>query len=191
QSAHLHRHPAAESAAGGRYRTSRSQPMSAPRMLFIDRDGTLISEPPDQQIDSLPKLKLVPGVIPALLRLQDAGYRLLLVSNQDGLGTASFPQADFDEPHAFLMDLLASQGIRFDKEFICPHLPADNCSCRKPLTGLLDGWLRDNPMDRERSYVIGDRQTDLQLAENLGIQGLRVRTDTTEGLTWDEIATRL
>jgi imidazoleglycerol-phosphate dehydratase/histidinol-phosphatase len=165
--------------------------MSKQRVLFIDRDGTLIAEPPDQQIDSLQKLKLVPGVIPALCRLRDAGYVFVMVSNQDGLGTDSFPEPSFREPHEFLRELLRSQGIVFDAEFICPHRESDGCSCRKPRTGLLDAYTRDHPIDRERSYVIGDRETDIQLARNLGIGGIRLRTDSTGGETWPEVATRL
>ena len=165
--------------------------MSAARVLFIDRDGTLIVEPPDQQIDSLQKFKLVPDVISALQRLRDAGYTLLMVSNQDGLGTASFPEHTFREAHEFLRELLASQGIVFAAEFICPHRPDDGCGCRKPKTGLLNDYLRDNPIDRRHSYVIGDRETDLELARNLGIEGIRVRTQTTPGETWPEIARRL
>jgi imidazoleglycerol-phosphate dehydratase/histidinol-phosphatase len=88
--------------------------MSDARVLFIDRDGTLIEEPPDEQVDSLGKLRLLPGVIPALLELQRSGYRLVLVSNQDGLGTDSFPEPSFREPQDFLRGLFASQGIEFD-----------------------------------------------------------------------------
>jgi len=165
--------------------------MSAPRVLFIDRDGTLIVEPADKQIDSLQKLRLMPDVIAALQRLRDVGYTLVMVSNQDGLGTASFPEPTFREPHEFLRELLASQGIRFAAEFICPHTPADGCNCRKPKTGLLDDYLRAQPIDRQHSYVIGDRETDLELARNLGIQGIRVRTEETPGDTWPEIVARL
>ena len=158
------------------------------KVLFIDRDGTLIEEPADFQIDSLSKLRLVPGVIPALLRLRDAGYSFVMVSNQDGLGTASFPEPSFREPHDFLRTLLASQGIEFEAEFICPHLPDAGCECRKPRTGLLTDYLRNNDLDRERSHVIGDRTTDLELARNLGIAGLRVGAD---GESWPQIAERL
>jgi imidazoleglycerol-phosphate dehydratase / histidinol-phosphatase len=163
--------------------------MSKQKVLFIDRDGTIIVEPPDQQIDSLPKLGLLDGVIPALTRLRDAGYIFVMVSNQDGRGTASFPEASFREPHEFLMRLLASQGIRFAAEFICPHFTHDNCECRKPKLGLLRDYLRDTPIDRDNSYVIGDRDTDLELARNIGIEGLRVGGAT--GATWDAIAERL
>jgi imidazoleglycerol-phosphate dehydratase/histidinol-phosphatase len=161
------------------------------KVLFIDRDGTLIQEPPDEQIDSLQKLRLVLGTIPALLKLRDAGYTFVMVSNQDGLGTASFPEETFREPHEFLRDLLTSQGISFEAEFICPHFAKDGCACRKPKTGLLDEYLRNNPIDRQRSYVIGDRETDLDLARNLGLEGLRLRTDRSPGATWDDIAARL
>jgi imidazoleglycerol-phosphate dehydratase/histidinol-phosphatase len=163
--------------------------MSGKKVLFIDRDGTLIVEPPDQQIDSLQKLALLPGVIPALLKLRDAGFVFVLVSNQDGLGTPSFPRETFEEPHNFLRALLASQGIEFERELICPHFAADNCACRKPKTGLLDEYLRTESIDKAASYVIGDRETDLQLARNIGVTGLRIGGP--DGLTWAEIAERL
>lgn len=165
--------------------------MSGGKVLFIDRDGTLIEEPADQQIDSLQKLRLVPSVIPALLKLRDAGYVFVMVSNQDGLGTSSFPEPTFREPHEFLRDLLVSQGISFAAELICPHFAKDNCACRKPKTALLDAYLRDNPIDQQCSYVIGDRETDLELARNLGIEGIRVRAGSGAGETWAEIAARL
>jgi imidazoleglycerol-phosphate dehydratase / histidinol-phosphatase len=165
--------------------------MSAARILFIDRDGTLVEEPADEQVDSLAKIRLLPGVIPALLELKQAGYRFVLVSNQDGLGTHTFPEPAFREPQDFIRALFATQGIEFEAEFFCPHRPADGCDCRKPKTGLLTDFLRDNPLDPAHSYVIGDRDTDLQLAANLGIGGLRVRADGAGGATWPAIVERL
>jgi len=165
--------------------------MSAQKILFLDRDGTIIIEPPDQQIDSLQKLALVPGVIPALLKLRDAGFKFVLVSNQDGLGTASFPEPTFREPQDFLRELLASQGITFEAEFFFPHFAKDNCECRKPKIGLLKEYLTTTAIDRASSAVIGDRETDLQLAQNIGVRGLRVKTNGVEGLTWDEIVAEL
>jgi imidazoleglycerol-phosphate dehydratase/histidinol-phosphatase len=165
--------------------------VSGERILFIDRDGTIIEEPPDEQVDSLGKLRLLPGVIPALLGLQRAGYRLVLVSNQDGLGTASFPEPAFREPQDFLRTLLASQGVAFDAEFFCPHTPADGCDCRKPRTGLLTEFLAGRSLDRQHSFVIGDRDSDMQLAANLGLEGLRVRADGADGATWAAIVERL
>ncbi len=162
--------------------------MSRTPYLFIDRDGTLVDEPADEQVDAFEKVRLTEGVIPALIRLRDAGYRFVIVSNQDGRGTESFPESDFAPVQAFIGALFASQGIRFDAEFFCPHFAADGCDCRKPRTGLLTRFLMENPPDLKRSFVIGDRQTDLDLAGNLGIQGLRVGPD---GETWDAVATRI
>ncbi len=159
----------------------------AEKILFIDRDGTLILEPEDFQVDALDKVHLVPDVVPALLELKAHGYRFVMVSNQDGLGTDSFPQADFDGPHALVMHLFESQGVSFDEVFICPHLPDDSCECRKPRTGLLTRYLAANSIDLDNSAVIGDRQTDMELAERIGVRGILVNCDAENVLTWPQI----
>src|SRR5882724_3223038 len=100
------------------------------KILFIDRDGTLITEPFDQQIDRLDKFALEPDAIPALLRLRDAGYKFVMVTNQDGLGTPSFRDEEFKPLQKLLLDILASQGIEFEAVRVCPHTPADRCDCR-------------------------------------------------------------
>jgi imidazoleglycerol-phosphate dehydratase / histidinol-phosphatase len=158
------------------------------KILFLDRDGTLITEPFDQQIDRLDKFALEPAVIPALLRLRDAGWTFVMVTNQDGLGTPSFREEEFKPLQKLLVDILASQGLGFEAVRVCPHTAADRCDCRKPKLGLLAEYVKSTDWSREASVVIGDRETDLQLAQNLGIRGLRYDRKT---LGWTEIARQL
>jgi imidazoleglycerol-phosphate dehydratase/histidinol-phosphatase len=148
--------------------------MVARKILFVDRDGTIIAEPDDEQIDRYDKLVFVPGAIGALRVLRDYGYELVLISNQDGLGTASFAQADFDGPHRLMLDILRGEGVVFSDERICPHLPGDGCACRKPATGLVSDYLAADDWSRKHSAVIGDRQTDVAFAGNLGVRALRI-----------------
>lgn len=151
--------------------------------LFIDRDGTLIVEPPDHQIDSLEKFQLLPGVIPSLIELSRQGFKLVMVTNQDGLGTPSNPQEKYDMIQDLLLKILISQGIRFEEVLVCPHFPADGCRCRKPATQLVSKYLASNDMDRERSFVIGDRDTDVLLAENMGLKGFKLTSE----FNWDRL----
>jgi imidazoleglycerol-phosphate dehydratase/histidinol-phosphatase len=162
---------------------------AAAKIAFLDRDGTLIIEPADEQVDRLDKIALVPGVIPALLRLREAGYEFAMVTNQDGLGTASFPEADFRRVQDFVLGLFRSQGIDFAHVFVCPHKPADGCSCRKPNPGILGEAARSLNFDRERSFVAGDRETDLEFARNIGVPGYRV--DPTDAACWARIVHEL
>jgi imidazoleglycerol-phosphate dehydratase/histidinol-phosphatase len=159
----------------------------ADKILFIDRDGTVIHEPEDFQVDRLDKVRLVDDVIRSLQVLRDHGYRFVMVTNQDGLGTEAFPQAQFEAPHALVMGLFETQGIRFDEVMICPHLPEQNCECRKPRTGLLTRFLAANDIDLSASAVIGDRQTDMELAERIGVPGLLVNCEHEDALTWPGI----
>jgi imidazoleglycerol-phosphate dehydratase/histidinol-phosphatase len=160
----------------------------ATKVLFIDRDGTLIEEPPDNQVDSLDKLRLIPDVIPALLALQGAGYELVVVSNQDGLGSEIYPQAAFDRVRAHFLQIFASQGITFAEEYYCPHTTAANCGCRKPKAGLLTGYLAHKDIDRQASAVVGDRETDLELAANLGLRGFRLDAAGPFEKSWSYVA---
>lgn len=144
------------------------------RALFIDRDGTIILEPADQQIDSLQKLEFYPGVIHALISLtQSRQYELIMVTNQDGLGTASFPEETFWPAHSKMMKTLEGEGVLFTKVHIDKSLPAENKPTRKPGTGMLQEYLQGN-YDLANSYVIGDRFTDVELAKNLGAKGILI-----------------
>jgi len=153
--------------------------------LFIDRDGTLIEEPADEQVDRLDKVRLVAGVVPALLSLKAAGFRFVMVTNQDGLGTPSFPEPAFRSVHEFVLGLFASQGIGFAAVLICPHRASDGCDCRKPGTGMLKLAAREHAIDLSRSFVVGDRYGDIELARNAGAKSILVQTGYGAGeLEW-------
>ena len=158
------------------------------KILFVDRDGTILLEPEDQQVDRLDKLAFLDGVIPALLELKSLGYQLVMVSNQDGAGTDVFPEADFQAPQQMMLDILASQGVHFLAVHIDRSFEEDNLPTRKPGIGMLLDYLRSGELDFERSAVIGDRETDLEMAANLGVRGLRVGL---QGMGWPEIVSEL
>ena len=153
-------------------------------ILFIDRDGTLIEEPSDFQIDAYDKLRFVRGCIPALLKLRDAGYEFVIVSNQDGLGSEAYPQAAFDGPNNLMLQIFESQGIVFREVLVDCSWAADNAPTRKPGIGLMLGYLQDRNIDWARSAMVGDRQTDIQFADNLRIRGFQLRTEQFGG-EWD------
>jgi imidazoleglycerol-phosphate dehydratase/histidinol-phosphatase len=161
------------------------------KVLFVDRDGTLIEEPADEQVDSLAKIRFMPGVFAALRTLAAAGYRFAMVTNQDGLGTASFPQTDFDLPQRFVLDAFSSQGIEFDAVFVCPHRRGDGCACRKPGIALVEPWVKERGVDLAGSAMVGDRDTDLEFARNLGVTACRVRHPGKPDETWEAIAAAL
>jgi imidazoleglycerol-phosphate dehydratase / histidinol-phosphatase len=158
-------------------------------ILFVDRDGTLIREPADFQIDAYAKLAFVDGVVPAMLRLRDAGYDFVMVTNQDGLGTEAFPQENFDGPHALMLQIFESQGIRFRDILIDRSFPHENAPTRKPALGLMQPLLRDRNIDWARSAMVGDRETDIEFAVNLGIRGFKLKSPQFgDGVDWTEIA---
>jgi len=156
------------------------------RILFIDRDGTLIEEPSDEQIDSFEKLKFVKDVMRNLGFIRKKlDFRFVMVSNQDGLGTDAYPEETFWPVHNFVMQTLEGEGITFDEQLIDRHTLADNSPMRKPGTGMVAHYLNSPDYDLEHSYVIGDRDSDAQLADNIGCKALILGCD---GMDWDKIA---
>jgi imidazoleglycerol-phosphate dehydratase/histidinol-phosphatase len=153
------------------------------KVLFIDRDGTLIREaPPDYQIDSFDKLEFYPGMfrwMGAIARELD--YELVMVTNQDGLGTDAFPESSFQPVHDFIMKSLANEGIFFSRILIDRTFPRDKAPTRKPGTGLLSHYIDNSAYDIKGSFVIGDRITDVQLAKNLNCRAIWLKNHTDLG----------
>lgn len=142
------------------------------KVLFIDRDGTIIIEPKDYQIDSFDKLKFYPKVFQYLGKIaKELDYELVMVTNQDGLGTNSFPENTFWPVHNFIVDTFKSEGIQFKEQFIDRTFDEDNAPTRKPRTGMLTQYFSD-AYDMKKSFVIGDRLTDVELAKNLGAKAI-------------------
>jgi len=148
------------------------------KVIFLDRDGTLIKEPPvDYQVDSLEKLEFMPGVFRNLYKLRHfTDYELVVVSNQDGLGTDSFPEKDFIAPHEKFLEAFRNEGVEFDAVHMDPSLPGENSPNRKPRTGMLTAYMHGG-YDLENSFVIGDRITDIELAKNLGTGAILLGND--------------
>lgn len=163
------------------------------KVLFIDRDGTMVIEPPmDYQLDSLEKLEYYPGVFQWLSRIaREMDYELVMVTNQDGLGTDSFPEDTFWPAQNKIIQAFENEGIKFSEILIDKSFPEDNAPTRKPRTGLLSKYIHGN-YDLENSYVIGDRATDIELAQNLGCKGIFISDDVNDYATlktksWEEI----
>jgi imidazoleglycerol-phosphate dehydratase / histidinol-phosphatase len=162
--------------------TSNTTP-AGKKILFIDRDGTLINEaPPTYQIDSFDKLEFYPGMFTWMGRIaKELDFELVMITNQDGLGTASFPEEDFLPVHNFIMKSLANEGIHFSKVLIDKTFAADNAPTRKPGTGMVTAYLNNTNYDIAGSFVIGDRITDVQLAKNLGSKAIWLNNDAALG----------
>jgi len=152
------------------------------KVLFIDRDGTLALEPADYQLDAMDKLEFYPEVFTYLGKIvREMDFELVMVTNQDGLGTASFPEEDFWPTHNFVLKSFENEGVTFDNILIDKSFPADNVPTRKPRTGLLTQYIDSEQYDLANSYVIGDRLTDMELAKNLGAKGLFIANDEALG----------
>ena len=152
------------------------------KVLFIDRDGTLTIEPNDLQLDTIDKLVFYPSVFQYLGNIvRDLDYELVMVTNQDGLGTESYPEADFWPAQNFLINTFKNEGIIFEKVFIDNTFPRDKAPTRKPGTVMLESYMNNNSYDLENSFVIGDRLTDMQLAKNLGCKGIFIDNNPSLG----------
>ncbi len=161
-------------------------------ILFVDRDGTLIEEPADFQIDAFEKIRFVRNVIPAMLKLRDAGYQFVIVSDQDGLGSEGYPQQSFDGPNNLMLQIFESQGISFREVLVDPSWPADNSPNRKPGIGMMLSYLQDRSIDWARSAMVGDWPTDIEFADNMKIRGFQLHTEQFGGQwDWDAIAHEL
>ncbi|QBA64215.1 bifunctional histidinol-phosphatase/imidazoleglycerol-phosphate dehydratase HisB [Muriicola soli] len=162
---------------------------SRKKVLFIDRDGTLIREPADEQIDTFEKLEFYPGVFTYLGRIaREMSYELVMVTNQDGLGTEAFPETTFWPVQEFIMSTLEKEDIVFKNVFIDRTFPDQNADTRKPATGLLTEYFSEE-YDLENSFVIGDRLTDVELAKNLGAKGIYINNQTALGT--DEVTAEM
>ncbi len=161
------------------------------KVLFIDRDGTILTEPEDKQLDHIDKTGFLPGVICNLKKIASLDYELVMASNQDGLGTSSFPEEDFWPVQNMMLKTLKSEGIEFDDILIDPTMPHENAPTRKPGIAMFGKYLQGD-YDLSASFVIGDRVTDAQLAENLGCKSIIIGSDKSVKAhhladSWDEI----
>jgi len=157
------------------------------KVLFIDRDGTIIQEPPGYQVDAFEKVTFYPKAFTYLSKIaQELDYKLVMITNQDGLGTDIFPEDTFWPVHNFILKSFENEGVVFDDVFIDKTFPEDNADTRKPGTGMLTEFFSEN-YDLENSFVLGDRITDIELAKNLGAQGVFISDHTDLGA--DEITT--
>ncbi|PHQ30130.1 bifunctional histidinol-phosphatase/imidazoleglycerol-phosphate dehydratase HisB [Leeuwenhoekiella nanhaiensis] len=168
--------------------SSNQQETKGQKVLFIDRDGTIIKEPPGYQVDAFEKVTFYPKVFTYLSKIaKELDYKLVMITNQDGLGTDSFPEHTFWPVHNFIIKSFENEGVVFDRVFIDKTLPAENANTRKPGTGMLTEFFSED-YDLENSFVLGDRITDIELAKNLGAKGIFISDHTDLGS--DEITTK-
>lgn len=154
------------------------------KVIFIDRDGTLIVEPTGtEQVNCLEEMTLLPKVISSLAGLRKAGFKLIIITNQSGLGTPDNLRDNYELINQKMLEVFKGEGVIFSEIFECPHYPKDKCECRKPKTGMVKEYLANNDIDLENSYVIGDRPSDMGFAENINVKGLLL----SEKQNWEAI----
>lgn len=151
--------------------------------VFLDRDGTICEEV--GYLNHVSRFRMFPFAAAALQRLNDAGYAVIVVSNQSGVARGYFPESLVQQLHQVMVQQLHEAGAKVDAVYYCPHASSDNCSCRKPKTGMLERAASEHGLDLKRSFVVGDRHGDVQLARNAQARGILVRTGYGEGeLAW-------
>lgn len=147
------------------------------KVVFLDRDGTLIEESDDGKIDTLDKLAFKPGVFEGLRSLREAGYELVVVTNQNGIGSSEFPWENFQKVQDVFLNEMEKQGVRFFDVFICPHLEEEGCECRKPAIALVKDFLWECEVELDKSYMIGDRSTDIEFGVNMGVKSVFLKNE--------------
>jgi D-glycero-D-manno-heptose 1,7-bisphosphate phosphatase len=151
--------------------------------VFLDRDGTIAEEV--GYLNHISRFRMFPFAADAIRRLNEAGLPVMVVTNQSGVGRGYFPEALVDEVHELMTKELAAAGARLDAIYYCPHTSAEGCESRKPKPGMLERAAREHALDLKRSFVVGDRSADIELARNAGARGILVRTGYGEGeLAW-------
>jgi histidinol-phosphate phosphatase family protein len=149
------------------------------KAVFLDRNGTLIVEPPDERVDSIAKLHLFPDTLKAMKRLAELEYSVVIVTNQAGIAEGRLTEEDFDRLNDIVLELLSSTGVKVLKTYVCPHQPKDKCECRKPKPKLLFDAAREFTIDTKSSYMIGDRESDILAGKAAGLKTILVKTGNT------------
>lgn len=149
------------------------------KAVLLDRDGTVIAEPPDECVDSVQKIELFPDTIEALRYLASHSFAVIFVTNQAGIAEGRITMADFKNIHEHVKAMLASSGVTILETYMCPHGPKDDCNCRKPKPTLLLRAIQEHNLDSQNTYFIGDRSSDIVAGMNAGVKAVLVKTATT------------
>ncbi len=146
------------------------------KILFMDRDGTVIVDPEDERVDREDKIKLFPDIIEALKYLADNNFSIILITNQAGVAEGRINLQDFDRINNKVIEMLAPSGVKFLKTYVCPHSPDDKCECRKPKPAMILEAIKEFHIDLSKSYMIGDRESDIFAGINAGVKTILVKT---------------
>ncbi len=146
------------------------------RTIFLDRDGTINEEAEDEMVDSMDKVKILPNTIAALKLLKNTDFRLFIITNQIAIGLGRLSLNDFNKINNYILGKLRVSGIKIEQTYMCPHLPGDNCECRKPKPGMIKQAYKKYDINLKESYVIGDRETDILMGKKVGCKTILVKS---------------